>query len=54
LDPTAWRALRLFGWYRRGLLPMSGGLLEQSATYLDAMALIETELAGYPEDSNGR
>jgi len=33
--------MRLYGHYKRGVLPVAGGLLDQPAAYCDAMATLE-------------
>jgi len=37
--------LKLYGHYKKGLLPFRGGAMEQPNCYLDAMQVIETWLA---------
>ena len=36
---------RLYPHYTRGVLPVAGGLLEQSATYLAAMDVLSAEVS---------
>jgi len=38
------RYMRLYHHYKNGLLPISGGLLDQSSMYLEAMEIIDTRL----------
>lgn len=36
---------RLYPHYTRGVLPVAGGLLDQTATFLDAMEVLAAEIA---------
>jgi len=39
-----WLAIRLYQQYERGFLPVSGGILEQSAAFLQAVEIIQAAL----------
>ena len=44
LTATTHRALEFYGHYKQGHLPVAGGLLDQSATFLRAMSIIGGEI----------
>lgn len=44
LDDDAWEFLRSYGHYQAGFLPESGGIADQSATFLAACAYLGSEL----------
>ena len=48
LTPHAHEFMRLFNHYKNGILPFSGGLLDQPAAWYEAMCLIDNELASKP------
>ena len=41
LDVESMQLLSLYKHYKNGLLPVGGGLLDQSAQYLEAMEIID-------------
>lgn len=43
--PTVLRALPFYANWRNGLLPVPGGLLDQSASFVDAMRMLDSEVA---------
>jgi len=43
LDPKTYLYLRAFNWYRRGYLPSSGGWMDQTNKFVEAVAYIEAE-----------
>lgn len=45
-----WQLLRLHGAYVQHVLPLSGGLLEQPARFMEAMRVIEDQLSQKDED----
>ena len=45
VDQSTWDLLDWFGHYKRQLLPVDGGLLDQSAPYIESMRLITSYLA---------
>ncbi len=47
LANATFQVLALFGAYENGLLPIAGGLLDQSATFLEAVRLLRGEVAEY-------
>jgi len=45
ITPQSHEFMHLYNHYKNGMLPFQGGLLDQPAAYVDAMDLIDSELA---------
>ncbi len=45
LPPEVWQVLEAYAPFERGLLPVAGGLLDQSATFCQAIRLLRAEVA---------
>jgi hypothetical protein len=48
-DPRYFHLLKLWRFYRNGILPVEGGFLKQPAYYMDAMNFIDVYVANNPE-----
>ncbi|MDD5762176.1 MAG: hypothetical protein PHP88_06655 [bacterium] len=47
VTPDLWNVARAYRYKEAGLMPASGGWMEQSATLLDAFELLDREIASY-------
>lgn len=52
LSPASVWFLELYRHYKNGILPISGGLLDQPAVYYRAMSIIDGELAKHGDEEN--
>jgi hypothetical protein len=44
VTPTSWEFIRLYRHYKAGILPLSGGLLDQPSRFIDAMDVIDGQI----------
>jgi len=47
ITPDIWRAIRLAGFWEKGIPPVAGGVLDQANVFIEAAELIFAEQAVY-------
>ena len=45
LPPEVWSVLEVYAAFEHGVLPVTGGLLDQAATFLEAIRVLRAEIA---------